>query len=65
MTTKERKEFMISYLKLKVEEQNWHGVADAAMDLREIEVELSFKQQMEIIPYKVSNEFTKSDLENV
>jgi len=37
-----RKNFMIEYLKLKVTEEDWHGVADAAMDLREIEVELKF-----------------------
>lgn len=45
MTPEVRKEFMITYLKLKVEEQDWHGVADAAMDLREIEVELSLRSQ--------------------
>lgn len=28
------------YLKMKVEEQDWHGVADAAMDLRELEAQL-------------------------
>lgn len=27
----------IRYLELKVKERDWHGVADAAMDLREIE----------------------------
>lgn len=44
MTLQERKDFMIVYLKLKIEEQDWHGVADAAMDLREIEVELKFSK---------------------
>lgn len=34
-----KRETMIAYLKLKVEEQDWHGVADAAMDLREIDAE--------------------------
>lgn len=29
-----------SYLKMKVEEHDWHGVADAAMDLRELEAQL-------------------------
>ncbi len=33
----QRKERMIDYLKLKIEESDWHGVADAAMDIREIE----------------------------
>jgi hypothetical protein len=36
---KER-ETMIEYLHLKVEIEDWHGVADAAMDLREIDVRL-------------------------
>ena len=36
----ERRERMINYLKLKVEESDWHGVADAAMDLREIEAKI-------------------------
>lgn len=35
----QRKAIMIAYLQLKVEEADWHGVADAAMDLRELEVE--------------------------
>jgi hypothetical protein len=36
----ERRQRMIGYLKLKVEEEDWHGVADAAMDLREIEAKI-------------------------
>ena len=31
---------MLEYLMLKVHQQDWHGVADAAMDLREIEVKM-------------------------
>lgn len=34
------RETLIQYLEMKVKEQDWHGVADAAMDLRELEVEL-------------------------
>jgi hypothetical protein len=30
---------MQDYLRLKVCEQDWHGVADAAMDLRDLESE--------------------------
>lgn len=33
----ERKLTMTNYLHMKVQEQDWHGVADAAMDLRDIE----------------------------
>lgn len=28
---------MIDYLKMKVDEQDYHGVADAAMDIRDID----------------------------
>lgn len=35
-----RKQLMIEYLRLKLEEQDWHGVCDAANDLRELEVEI-------------------------
>lgn len=31
---------MVAYLRAKVDDAEWHGVADAAMDLREIEAEL-------------------------
>jgi len=30
-------EVMIAYLLLKVRQRDWHGVADAAMDIREME----------------------------
>lgn len=33
----EARELLIEYLKLKVHEEDWHGVADAAMDLRELD----------------------------
>lgn len=29
-------ETLVRYLKLKVEQGDWHGVADAAMDIREL-----------------------------
>lgn len=32
-------EVMIAYLMLKVRQRDWHGVADAAMDIREMEAE--------------------------
>ena len=49
MSPEQRKNFMITYLKLKVEEQDWHGVADAAMDLREIEVELILRTGLTLL----------------
>ena len=39
-TLKHRKEQMIDYLLMKVEIGDWHGVADAAMDIREIDAEI-------------------------
>lgn len=39
MDYKEKKATMLDYLKLKIQEQDWHGVADCAMDLREMEAE--------------------------
>lgn len=43
MTPKERKAVYLEYLKMKIAEEDWHGVADCAMDLREIEVEISLQ----------------------
>jgi len=34
-----RKKVMIVYLQLKTSQQDWHGVSDAANDLRDIEAE--------------------------
>lgn len=31
-----QKQGMIDYLNLKLSQEDWHGVADAAMDIREI-----------------------------
>ncbi len=39
---------MITYLQLKVEEQDWHGVADAAMDLREIDAKIDLLTELDI-----------------
>ena len=46
----QRKAIILSDLKMKIEAEDWHGVADAAMDLREIEaqakmIDLAPKQQ--------------------
>lgn len=35
-----QKDLMITYLNMKIKQQDWHGVADAAMDLRDLEAEL-------------------------
>ena len=37
MTPREQYEAYLVYLRMKIEQKDWHGVADAAMDLRELE----------------------------
>lgn len=39
------KMILITYLKLKLEIEDWHGVADAAMDIREVEAKLSMLEK--------------------
>lgn len=39
MTYEEHRAVLIEYLKAKVEQADWHGVSDAANDLRELEAE--------------------------
>lgn len=41
-----RKEGMVRYLLLKVDEEDWHGVADAAMDIREIEAQIYLLEEL-------------------
>lgn len=41
---------MIEYLMSKVAVKDWHAVADAAMDLRELEVELRLAKEHEQNP---------------
>lgn len=42
---RKQREEMIIYLNMKVRAQDWHGVADAAMDLREIDAKLSMLEE--------------------
>lgn len=37
MTSREQYDAYLVYLRMKIEQKDWHGVADAAMDLRELE----------------------------
>jgi hypothetical protein len=39
MSPRERWQRYLSYLEMKVFERDWHGVADAAMDIRQLEAE--------------------------
>ncbi len=46
MQLAEQKRIMIDYLQMKVNEQDWHAVADAAMDLRELEIQIKFTNNL-------------------
>lgn len=37
MTFNEKRKTLIEYLLMKVEQSDWHGVSDAANDLRDLE----------------------------
>lgn len=39
MTFQERRDLYVAYLKMKTWEEDWHGVSDAANDLRELYAE--------------------------
>jgi hypothetical protein len=39
---------MISYMKLKIEQRVWHAVADAAMDIREMEAKKQVYEENKI-----------------
>lgn len=39
MTYREHREILVAYLRVKVEVEDWHGVSDAANDLRELDAE--------------------------
>lgn len=43
-----QRQTMISYLLSKVDVGDWHGVADAAMDLREIEARINLLKELEM-----------------
>jgi hypothetical protein len=37
---------MTEYLKLKLEQEDWHGVVDAAMDIRELVAKLDLLEEL-------------------
>lgn len=56
MTLEQRKRKLIEYMNLKIAEQDWHALADAAMDMRELEVEIRMQKGTKI---------TRKDLEEL
>lgn len=41
-----RRASLIQYLLSKVDAQDWHGVADAAMDIREVDAQLCLLEEL-------------------
>lgn len=41
-----RRDVLIAYLKMKADQEDWHGVADAANDLRELDAEERGKNRL-------------------
>jgi hypothetical protein len=37
---------LVEYLKLKVEQEDWHGVSDAANDIREVEAKMAILKEV-------------------
>lgn len=50
MTFEERRKTLIGYMRVKIEECDWHGVSDAANDLREIEAEERGRRRETTLP---------------
>ena len=44
-TLRHRRAQLIAYLHMKAEAADWHGVADAAMDLRELDIEIAVRSE--------------------
>lgn len=40
------RESLIDYLKSKISSEDWHAVADAAMDLREVDAKLEILEEL-------------------
>jgi hypothetical protein len=38
---------LVDYIKLKIEQKDWHGVSDAANDIRELEAKIETYKELE------------------
>ena len=43
-----QKRVLVDYMQVKIEQEDWHGVADAAMDIREMEARKAVEQKNEV-----------------
>lgn len=48
------RESLIRYLQMKVNTQDWHGVADAAMDLRDVDSALKTIKDLQIFRWSTT-----------
>jgi len=46
-TLADQRATLLAYLRMKVDAADWHGVSDAANDLREIELELRILKEQQ------------------
>lgn len=42
------RDLLVRYLKMKVDQEDWHGVADAANDLREFDAYWEWKENAKV-----------------
>lgn len=45
-----QKEVLLEYLQVKIAQGDWHGVADVAMDIREMEAATKTKEKQNVKP---------------
>lgn len=53
----DRKIVMVAYLEQKMDEEDWHGVQDAASDLRDIESEIKAWKEIKFSGYTLQDAF--------
>lgn len=46
---KHQKSDLVLYMRSKIEAEDWHAVADAAMDIRELEAKIEVYRALEVI----------------
>jgi hypothetical protein len=47
-TLKSQIESLVAYMRIKIDQADWHAVADAAMDIRELEAKIKVYEENKI-----------------
>ena len=55
---------LVTYMRLKIRQRDWHGVADSAMDIRELEAKKEILAQLEGNVTRTTVEVAKLVLDN-